>query len=381
LRASGGRTPIGRNKAIDLVGDSGAAPCLGSHAVARSRLWVGLDVGEDTTACCIVDDDGAVSLETLLPTNVVALKQILKPLRKRVSLVALETGFMSAGFAVSIFDARQVSKFLKIKQNKTDRNDARGLAEVARLGKDVVSGVHLKDVQLQHLRSALVMRQNLVRMRVAAEGAIRSLIRLNGGRLERVTSSANLRRNVTDALSRLRKSEKLDLREEIEPILALCESLRLYVEQSDKRLASTAKKNPECRRFMEIPGVGPICALSFYSTIGDPFRFKRNADVGAYLGMTPRVRQSGQSTVRQRISRMGNRMTRSHLVTAAVTHFRCGDSAIRNWGLALQEKAGRGRARVAVARKLAITMLAIWKSGRAYDPFPSGRSETLSTSQ
>jgi len=129
----------------------------------------------------------------------------------------------------------------------------------------VVSQVYLKDPEVQHLRSTLVMRQNLLRMRMGGEGAIRSIIRLKGGRLKSSKTAAALRRNVDDELRRLRMFEKVDLRYEIEPILKLCESLRLYLKQSESALNAVAKQNQPCRRFMEIPGVGPICALLLYS--------------------------------------------------------------------------------------------------------------------
>lgn len=348
--------------------------------MAKTHFWVGLDVGVDITACCVVDDNGGVAFEQKIPTSAVAIKTFLRPCRRRVSLIGVEAGNSSIhlarslirlGFAVSVFDTRQVSKYLKIRQNKTDRNDARGLAEIARTGHSVVSQIYLRTSEIQHLRSTLVMRQRLVRMRVGGEGAIRSLIRLHGGKLKAAYSAASLHLNVLAEVSRIKRSEKIDLRPEVEPILKLCENLRLYLENSESELLATAKRSPECQRFMEIPGIGPICALSFFSAIGEPFRFKRNADVGAYLGMTPIVRQSGRSSSSLRISKMGSRMTRAHLVTAAGMHLRLADSSLRDWGLALQERVGSRSARVAVARKLAVVMLAMWKSGRNYEPRPS----------
>jgi transposase len=136
----------------------------------------------------------------------------------------------------------------------------------------------------------------------------------------------------------------------------------------NKNLAELAKRHPVCRNFLKISGVGPICALSFYSAIDDPARFHRNADVGPYLGMVPTVRQSGLSTSRRRISKMGDAMTRSYLVTAALVHLRHGKTALSDWGLGLVEKKGKGRAQIAVARKLAVMMLAMWRSNEQYDP-------------
>lgn len=122
-----------------------------------------------------------------------------------------------------------------------------------------------------------------------------------------------LRRNVRGELARLRKCEKIDLREDVEPLLELREAIRTYLQQLGQRFRTTAEEHPVCSRFLEIPGVRPICALSFYSAIEDPVRFRRNRDVGAFLGMVPKIRQSGPTTIRLRISKMGNRMTRMQL--------------------------------------------------------------------
>jgi transposase len=205
-------------------------------------------------------------------------------------------------------------------------------------------------------------------MRIAAEGSIRSLFRLNGGRLRSCSSVASLKKNVTDELRQIRKIEKLDLTDDVAPLLALSEAIRTYLEDLDKRLEAMAAENPVCRRFLEIPGVGPICALSFYAAIEDPSRFRRNADVGAYLGMVPRVRQTGQNMTKLRISKMGDTMTRSYLTIAAQQHLLHGKSALSAWGALLADRLRKRGVKVAVARKLAVTMLAMWKSGENYDP-------------
>jgi transposase len=179
-----------------------------------------------------------------------------------------------------------------------------------------------------------------------------------------------LRRNVSEELKRLRRSEKIDLSEEIEPLLALSATMRGYVEDLDKRLSKRAEENPVCRRFLEIPGVGPITALAFYSAIDDPHRFRRNADIGAYFGLVPRVRQSGQTLIRSRISKKGDRLTRAYLTSAAKHHLRA-NSSLALWGADLSGRLTKSGVHVALARKLAVTMLAIWKSGRRYEPYPS----------
>jgi transposase len=326
---------------------------------------------------CGTDDLGQVVFEHLIPTKAAALHSLLRDKKRRIKLIGLEAGSFGTalcrslrklGYRVAVFEARQASKFLAIRQNKTDKNDARGLADIARLGRDSVSEVRVKSLDSQRLRSLLVTRQQIVQLRVRSEGALRSLFRLNGGRLPSCSSAASLNTNVGHELKRLKASAKVDLSEDVEPLLALSLSMRAYLEALDVRLAKKAEQDPVSRRFLEIPGVGPISALCFLSAIEDPFRFRRNADVGAYLGLVPVVRQSGQAVARLRISKAGDRMTRSYLSTAAQHHLRFGDSSMTAWGAALSERLGKRGVKVALAGKLAITMLAMWKNGEPYDP-------------
>jgi transposase len=345
--------------------------------MATRRLWVGLDVGADDTVVCGTDDQGSVEFERLLPTDARHLDAFLKPEKRRIRLIGLEAGssaipltrsLRKLGYRVAVFETRQASKFLAIRRNKTDKNDARGLAELARLGRDGVSEVQIKGLEFQRLRSTLVTRQRLVCLRVTTEGTMRSLLRLNGGRLRSSSSAAALRRNVAGELEQLRNLQNIDLTDDINPLLVLSEALRTHVEAIDKKLAKLAENQSVCRRFLAIPGVGPICALAVFSAVEDPMRFKRSADIGPYLGMVPLVRQSGQTISRRPISKMGNRMTRAYLVTAAQHHLRYGDSALTQWGAKLVQRRGKGQAQVAVARKLAVMMVSMWKSGSPYDP-------------
>ncbi len=337
---------------------------------------------------CAIDDQGEVVFEHVVPTKAVALHALLKGAKSQIQLIGLEAGssaipltrsLRKLGYQVAIFNTRQANKFLTIRQNKTDKNDARGLADIARLGRGSVSEVHLKGSECQRLKSTLVTRQRLLRIRVAAEGTMRSLFRLNGGQLRHCSSAMNLRKNVTDELKRMRKIEKIDLTEDVEPLLVLSEAIRTYIEGLNKKLDKLATDNPVCRGFLEIPGVGSICALSFYSTIEDPVRFRRNADVGAYLGLVPMVRQSGQSMTKLRISKMGDGMTRSYLTTAAQHHLRHGNSTLTAWAALLAGRLGKGGVQVAVARKLAVTMIAMWKSGERYDPYRGTSTTNLTT--
>lgn len=126
-----------------------------------------------------------------------------------------------------------------------------------------------------------------------------------------------------------------------------------------------ARQNPVCRRFMKIPGVGAMAALSFFTAIEEPTRFRRADDVAAYLGLTPRIYQSGESLIRGSISMTGNRLTRAHLVNAATVLLAATKAfrSLKDWGLRLSKKIGFRKARIAVARKLAIIMFGLWRDG------------------
>ncbi len=347
--------------------------------MAHASLWIGIDAGADDLSVCAVDEEGVVVFEHRCVTKGEAVHELLKSHRRRIDLIGIESGSSSTvltrslrkqDYPVAVFEARQASKFLGIRRNKTDKNDARGLADLARLGRTMVSEVRVKSPECQRIRSTLIMRQKLVQLRVTMEGALRSLIRLNGGKVKNSSNVRSFQKNVAEELARLRKDDKIDLREDTLPIMSLAVAARGYVETLDRRLLQQAEAHPVCRQFLQIPGVGPITALSLFSSIEDPYRFTRNADVGAFFGLVPAVRESGQMAVRRRITKAGDKFTRTLLATAAQHHIRWADSAISAWAKGLSSRLRSRGVQVAVARKLAVTMIAMWKSGADYEPFP-----------
>lgn len=346
--------------------------------MADDLVWVGLDLGQARTSVCIVDKTGEVLLEETCRTNLNDLETTLSPFpAQAMGLVSVEAGseihivrkLLERGYPVRVFEARKASKFLAIRRNKTDSSDAKGLADLGRLGQNTVSQVYLKSVECQELRSQLVMRDRLVRLRVSAEASVRARLALHGRRLKTSNVPGSFRRHGDACIAELLAGEGIDLEPELGPLMNLCEEFRTYLAKLDRSLAQRAKQHPVCRRLMEVPGVGPICAISFYSAIEDPSRFRRAADVGAYFGLTPRRHQSGETSRTTGITKTGNKLTRSHLVTAAtVLRQHGGDSALRLWALKATERIGGHRARVALARKLAVVLLVIWKTGTHFEP-------------
>ena len=345
------------------------------------NYWVGLDAGHLETAVCLVDADGQIIFEGICETKSGPIRDILRRHGvEAVQRVTIEAGngtqmvreLMCFGFPVQVVDVRKSSKFLAIRRQKTDVHDARGLAELGRIARTMGSSVYLKPLEHQNIRSLMNVRRTLLKNRTRTDAVIQSIIRLHGGDIKLLTGQGALLAEVKNQ-TRLMKREGLEIGIDLYPIVEIAEALRVQISVLDRQLRDLASSIPACANFMTVPGVGTIVALSFYSAIGDPYRFKHNRDVGAYLGLTPTLHQSGITSRRGRISRHGNKLTRMHLITAA-TVILCRietESHLRAWGLRLARRIGLLKARVAVARKLAVIMLNMWKSGLAFRPYGS----------
>ena len=301
----------------------------------------------------LVDDHLQPVLDTILPSTADAFLAALEPFDAyEICDIALEAGVATAllrdlrngGLPVSALETFKVSRYLRIRRNKTDRNDALGLAEMAKLQLPSVSKVHLKTLATQQLRSKLMLRQKIIKHRVACENMLRSLIRLNGGAYTEPFKSPHARRALMAEIERLKIDIGVDLSGEVVPLLDLCTSMRQYLGRLEKQLEAWARAHPVCSRFLAIPGVGYICAISFYTAVEDPSRFSEAVSVGAYLGLAPRIAQSGLMMRHGRISRMGNKLTRSHLSLAAASVLaeRTSDSPLKRWGLTVAERRGEG---------------------------------------
>ena len=348
--------------------------------MSGAKVWIGLDLGGERTHICIVDDAGSPLVECDCSTTAAEIEASLAkfPL-PQIGLIAVEAGadmhvvrtLRLRAYPVVIFEARKASRFLAIRRNKTDSGDARGLADLARLGRNTVSQVYLKSPEIQHLRSRLVLRHRLVLIKVSAEGALRSRLALHGRRLKTTKVLGGLRDQVEAHIAHIREVDGIDLAGDVRPLVNVCESLKRHLKQLELALDRAARGNSVCRLLMQVPGIGPICAVSFYTAIEEPHRFGKNSDVGAYLGLVPRRYQSGQTSKTLGITKTGSKLTRSHLVTAATLFSRYApDCALKDWAMAAKERLGARRANVAVARKLAIILLCMWKTRTPFRLYP-----------
>jgi transposase len=347
-------------------------------AVKKKRLWAGIDLGVETANVCIIDHAGDVLHESVCPSRTEDVRHKLASFRRtRFESVALEAGggthvargLRSLGYPVELYETRQLSKFLRVRRNKTDAGDARGIAEAGRISASLVSKVYLKSFDSQAMQSRLAIRRHLIRQRIAAVNMLGRQLELYGGRLRCKARIDSFRSAAEAEIRKVFRSGSRALVAELRYLADNCEDLIAHQRAIDRELERDAHENDVCRRLMEIPGVGPLCALTFCAAVDDPHRFSRSTDVGSYFGLAPKLHESGLTSKRARISKMGNKSVRSLLVHAATLYLiHCNpDSALRNWALCIEQRRGRAPSRVALARKLAVVMLAIWKNGSQFE--------------
>ncbi len=237
---------------------------------------------------------------------------------------------------------------------KTDRNDAHGIAQIVRTG--WFKTVHLKSAAGQRLRTLTAARKAAVRALTGNEQVIRGLLRPLGLKIGAVTSvrfEARVRQLVgTDRL----------LLSIFEPLLRLHESLRENLADLHRLVLRAVRADPVCRRLMTMPGIGPVTALTYRATIDDPERFRRSRSVGAYLGLTPRRYQSGEIDRVGRITKVGDGDTRTALFEAANVILRPTTrwSSMKAWAMKIADRQGVRRAKVALARRMAVTLHRMW---------------------
>ena len=329
-------------------------------------MYAGLDVSDKLTHICVVDAEGVVLRRDVVASDPDMLARWLKRHCPGVVRVVLETGPLSTflyhglverAVPVVCICARHAKKALSARVNKSDAIDAESLAQLARTG--WFKAVHMKAGATHIDRAALKIREQLVTARNAMANQLRGMLKLFGLRMGNVTTPGK-RRERLDALF----TQRPDLRCVFASLIESIEALDGQIARSGKLLAARAEADPVCQRLMSVPGVGPITALTFKSSIEDPGRFARSSDAGVYAGLVPRRSQSGERDYKGHISKAGDAMLRSALYEAANSVMvrlkrRC---ALQDWGRKLAETKGPKRAKVAVARKLAALLHRLWQS-------------------
>ena len=330
------------------------------------KLYVALDVSLETSVLCVMDAEGTIILERKCVTDAGAIAAVLAGLPCIPERIGLEAGPLSewlvrgladAGYGAILMETRQVRAALSSMIAKTDRNDARGMAQLLRMG--WFRPVHLKTMDAREQRVLLAARSTLVQRLRDIENSIRGLLRGFGLR-----APQRLRARWATVVREMLGGNP-ELAAIIQPLLDACAALRDQLAILEKRTRDAAKNDPACRRLMTMPGVGAIIALTFRAAVDQPERFTSSKAIGPCFGLTPRRYQSGETDRTGAISRTGDATVRvalfeaAHVMMTRVTKW----SALKAWAVAVAKRRGVKRAKVALARKIGVILHRMWIDG------------------
>lgn len=338
--------------------------------------FVGLDLSLKETAVSVVDKQGVKVWTGKTLSDPESIIHSLREWRQNIDLVGLEAcplsewifaGLRDEGFTVCCIETRHAQRFLSSRPNKTDRNDAEGIAQMMRLGH--FKPVHVKSRAAQGIQTIIAARAQIVSTIVRLELTARGLIKKFGHKISRGGRVSFAER------VRMAISADTDLYMAISPLLDSRESLRQQKRAYDKTIYALSRKSDVCRALMTIPGVGPVTSLAFVAIIDDPLRFSNSRAVGAHLGLTPKTYQSGEIDHNGHISKCGDKMMRHLLFEAAgVLLARAKQSnPLKAWGVKIAKKCGNKKAKTALARKMSVIMHRIWMEHVKDPASPSAR--------
>lgn len=338
----------------------------------KGWITIGIDLGDKTSRCCALDEEGEVLFERSVATTKKGLAQRFGALGKcRVALeVGTHSGWVSRllksfGHEVIVANARQV-KLISQSSRKDDKLDAQMLARLARIDAELLRPIRHRSEQAQLDLLEIRVRAGLVEARTSLVNTARGLAKALGERLPKCDA---------DTLD----GERLQglpaaLQEVLQPLLKQVESLTEQIHGCNERIEQIARsKYPETKLLEQVSGVGTLIALTFVLTVEDAARFAKSRDMGCYVGLRPRRSASGESQPQLGISKEGDVYLRKLLVQGAhgILSRRGPDTDLKRWGLKLAERGGKNakkRALVAVARKLAILLHRLWVTGAEYEP-------------
>jgi len=315
---------------------------------------------------CVVDQEGTIIKEGPVSTEPDAIVTFLTATKLKLEHVGFEAGPLSpwlyherlaANVPVICVETRHAKAALRAQNMKTDRNDARGLAQIMRTG--WYKAVHIKSTSNQKLRMLLKTRRWVVDKRLDLENHIRGTLKVFGCKLGKVTTVTY------EARVRNLIAADTELQTGLDPLLLVREQFLVQFQTLDKAVQKAVKADAVCQRLMTVPGVGPLTALLFRTTIDCPARFSQSRDVGVHLGLTPRKYASGEVNDDGRMTKCGDAMMRHHVYEAALVMLTRGARwhPLKAWGLRLAKRRSMNNAFVAVARKLAILLHRLWVDG------------------
>jgi transposase len=331
--------------------------------------YAGIDVSLECSSVCVVDANGKIVREGKVASEPEALIAWFAALDWRLERIGLEAGPLSqwlyaalrkAGLAVELLETRHVRDAFKAMPVKSDRNDARGIAQLMRLG--WFRPVHCKSLAAQEIRALLTARKLVQAKLYDVEMSLRGVLRGFGLKVGRTTPKRFAGR-IRELVAGHATLETI-----AEALSAVHEVLLRELDGFDKRVRMMARDDARVRLLMSAPGVGPIVALTYVSAIDDPTRFKSSKGVGAHLGLTPRKYQSGETDRDGRISKIGDAAARAALYEAAhiILTMPVKGGWLKSWAAKLAKRAGLRKAKVALARRLAVILHRMWVDGTSF---------------
>jgi transposase len=334
--------------------------------------YAGIDVSLECSSVCVVDTNGKIVREIKVASEPEALIGWFGLLGFGPARIGLEAGPLSqwlyaamkqAGLAVELLETRHVSDAFKAMPVKSDRNDARKIAQLMRLG--WFRPVHCKSITAQEIRAMLTARKLVQSKLLDLENSLRGILRGFGLKVGKTT-----RTNFAGRIEQLVKGHP-SLQTIGEALLRVRAVLLAEFNGFEKRVRATSRLHEKARLLMSTPAVGPIVSLTFACAIDDPARFTSSKQVGPYLGLTPKKYQSGETDYTGRISKHGDASVRKALYEAAhimLTKPIRGCSELKSWAMRIARRAGTNKAKVALARKLAVVMLRMLKDNAPFNP-------------
>jgi transposase len=332
--------------------------------------YAGIDVSLEASSVCVVDSAGKIVREAKISSEPAAFIGWFGSLGLDLARIGLEAGPLSqwlysemheAGMAVELLETRHVRTALQTMPVKTDRNDARGIAQLMRLG--WFRSVHCKSSAAQETRALLTARKLVQSKLYDIEMSLRGILRGFGLKVGPTTPKRFARRiqELVGGHSTLKIVAKA--------LLSAHAALLREFDMFEKLVRAMARKDKRARLMMLAPGVGPIVALTYVSAIDDPLRFSSSKRVGPHFGLTPRKYQSGETDVSGRITKVGDAGVRTALYEAAnvILTRPVKGSGLKSWAMKLARRAGMKKAKVALARKLAVVLHRMWIDGTPFD--------------
>ena len=317
--------------------------------------YVGIDVSLKESSVCVVDNKGRIVREAKVASDPESLRDLVCGIGFPVTRIGLEAGPLShwlcggladAGFEVVLLETRHVKAALSAMTVKTDRKDARGIAQLLRMG--WYRPVHAKSAGSQEVRALLVGRKLLQGKLLDVELSIRGILRgfgLKVGEVSRGRFEARVR-ELADGHAMLETV--------IGAMLQARAALWSEFTRLHREMLKIARADQVCRRLMSAPGVGALVAITYRSAVDDPERFGKSRTVGAYFGLTPKKYQSGETDIDGGVSRVGDAMVRTalfeaaHIMLTRATRF----SSLKRWAMGVAKRRGMKRAKIALAASL-----------------------------